>query len=526
MRLPRGDDDAWLQLGLCRPNGEGQKSAAAEMSGVAMKLFTGGGSRRRALLNFDAFLSTSSPTESSGSKATGGSTAPVESARHMASSFHRRHHHRHHRHHHHLSKLRSSESAFSGGEGNGAPGTGHNAERGREHQNPQANADHPDLRRNPASAEGGQPQDVDASAAHDMRAGQQQQPPHTPGAQPEAPHAQQPPPHQQPASPPLQGEHPQQLLPQQQVGQAAPGTAPSPEAEEGAVPSKEAQQHEEELRSREPPLPEFERHPTKEMLDEPPPGTEAALQLHAAEKDRRHVAEMKRQELINQQELQKKANEGAKQEQQAAEVLQKRPSVLATADAARTLDESASDAMKRFNDIRSFMDATKVDRKKLDAVMLENMQLLRPLCQQYTKQRAELLTLAAPQCEAAQGRVNALDWSSGFVRGRIGKHCVPDKPPGPTMDEDAAPPLKLTPSQCDFKSHKLLCQERLSNLRSGAPSPTYVASKPPAKDDDTNTKDSTDHDDEVPSVPVSMDAEVRHWCHPVYNLGPGSITMS
>eukprot|EP00971_Amphidinium_carterae_P283159 5621504-Amphidinium_carterae.1 len=65
---------------------------------------------------------------------------------------------------------------------------------------------------------------------------------------------------------------------------------PAEEQHEGAPTETE------ELSSKQPPLPKVERHPTQEMLDAPLPGTEAALRLHAAEKDKRHVAEMKKQD--------------------------------------------------------------------------------------------------------------------------------------------------------------------------------------------------------------------------------------
>mmetsp|Transcript_26804 Transcript_26804/g.61805 ORF Transcript_26804/g.61805 Transcript_26804/m.61805 type:complete len:429 (+) Transcript_26804:73-1359(+) len=314
-----------------------------------------------------------------------------------------------------------------------------------------------------------------------------------------------------PTAPPL-GEGP----PLKQGQEASPPVADAASPMEIPDTSRPAEeQHEgaptetEELSSKQPPLPKVERHPTQEMLDAPLPGTEAALRLHAAEKDKRHVAEMKKQEMINQRELQEHANKAARHPHE--DHAEKTPVQADASKAMQQIEKMAQDAQKRFNDIKTFMDATTADRKKLDAVMLEDMERLKPLCEQYTHQRAELLTLAAPQCSAAQGRVNALDWSSDLVRGKIGKHCVPDRPAGTPGPEK--PALRLTPAQCDFKSHQLLCQDRLMGMKHGAPSPTYV-------------KPEKGFGAAVATVPLSMDEQVRQWCHPFYDLGPGQITLA
>mmetsp|Transcript_42015 Transcript_42015/g.111505 ORF Transcript_42015/g.111505 Transcript_42015/m.111505 type:complete len:166 (+) Transcript_42015:2-499(+) len=112
------------------------------------------------------------------------------------------------------------------------------------------------------------------------------------------------------------------------------------------------------------------------------------------------------------------------------------------------------------------------------------------------RRQAELKTLAGPQCDAAQGRVNAAIVGEG--RGPKGC-CAPYQGPrgrGAMPDEElwlgAGPPLERLPeAQCTGEARTLTCSARIAQLaHKTAPPPGGAAGEEP------------------------IDAQVRRICHP------------
>lgn len=138
-------------------------------------------------------------------------------------------------------------------------------------------------------------------------------------------------------------------------------------------------------------------------------------------------------------------------------------------------------------------------RKALEAAMARHAEALRPLCQEYMRRQAELKTLAGPQCDAAQGRVNAAILGEG--RGPKGC-CEPRQGPagrGAVPSEDhwigAGPPLdKLPEAPCTGEARTLPCTARIAQLaHPTAPPPGGKAGE------------------------EQIDAQVRRICHPNFS---------
>jgi len=138
-------------------------------------------------------------------------------------------------------------------------------------------------------------------------------------------------------------------------------------------------------------------------------------------------------------------------------------------------------------------------RKALEAAMARHAEALRPLCQEYMRRQAELKTLAGPQCDAAQGRVNA----AILGEGRAPKGCCkPFQGPagrGAVPSEDhwigAGPPIaKLPEAPCTGEARTLPCTARIAQLaHPTAPPPGGEAGEEP------------------------IDAQVRRICHPNFS---------
>mmetsp|Transcript_129645 Transcript_129645/g.252459 ORF Transcript_129645/g.252459 Transcript_129645/m.252459 type:complete len:239 (+) Transcript_129645:37-753(+) len=143
--------------------------------------------------------------------------------------------------------------------------------------------------------------------------------------------------------------------------------------------------------------------------------------------------------------------------------------------------------------VKLHKDALPAKRATLESALDQRMKDMRPLCHAYMMQRAELAGIGAAQCAAAQGRLNASE--VGY-----------DSGPSGCLNESQAALIRGTPgslpqARCTHSSHQLLCSERLRELLDGAPSPA------------SSTAATEQH-----KSPLSMDEEVRAWCHPAYSL--------
>lgn len=142
------------------------------------------------------------------------------------------------------------------------------------------------------------------------------------------------------------------------------------------------------------------------------------------------------------------------------------------------------EAHKLLESISASKAKVKGDRSRLEATMSKNMRLLTEKCHQYLAARASLETLGTAQCNAVQGRVNV----AASTEGTSSAGCVDDL----AEEGGAAVPLKGRP--CASGHTQLLCSRRLE----------YLKKQEPAPDD--------------PEGGLSMDAQVRKWCHPPWYM--------
>eukprot|EP00931_Biecheleriopsis_adriatica_P002959 TRINITY_DN104168_c0_g1_i1.p1 TRINITY_DN104168_c0_g1~~TRINITY_DN104168_c0_g1_i1.p1 ORF type:complete len:280 (-),score=62.52 TRINITY_DN104168_c0_g1_i1:29-868(-) len=155
------------------------------------------------------------------------------------------------------------------------------------------------------------------------------------------------------------------------------------------------------------------------------------------------------------------------------------------------VNKAAADSLAR---IQSLTTAVPAQRAELDAAMGGELAKLSPWCEDYMSHRALLRGLAAAQCVASQGEVNAMQLEDdGGLAG-----CVDAfGPPGsPAKLDDPSGPLSTKP--CTHSGHELTCTSRLNYLLARQPAPGY------------------DPDGGSPS----MDDDVRKWCNPHFTL-PG-----
>jgi len=198
--------------------------------------------------------------------------------------------------------------------------------------------------------------------------------------------------------------------------------------------------------------------------------------------------------------------------------------------------------IEEFREIKKYTTGSVNARKELDSRINARLAVMKPLCQEYMRHTAELKGLAGAQCQAAQGRVNSADIDD--TNAPWG--CLSQEESG---GEAEGTPVVLKGTRCSMGLRRLLCTARLDELEQGlaAPGEQFLPKhknaklepgaeehihrhiRPEKKEGDAVTTASEGPNSEngdlgLPDEPeeetetLSMDEEVRQWCHPAFRL--------
>lgn len=199
-------------------------------------------------------------------------------------------------------------------------------------------------------------------------------------------------------------------------------------------------------------------------------------------------------------------------------------------------------AVEELNEIKKWSSNSRNARKKLDETINARLAAMKPLCQEYMRHMAELKGLAGAQCQAAQGRVNSADIDDSNAPWG----CLSQEVSG---GESEGTPVVLQPTRCSMGLRRLLCTERLDELLQGRPAPgeqflphhkhaqlepgaaehIHKHTRPEKREGEAVTTNGDGPNSEsgdlgLPEEPeeqpeeLSMDEEVRQWCHPAFRL--------